>query len=212
MINWSAALVGRPHLPSTQLPHILYLLCISFKECSPTSSNGKCCLHIMVAKDACIYSYMPTWYSCLCLQLFISSPTCIIWRALVYVCYPSYSFTSQSSMCDLKNLTPYFNTKEINISTPTQQVLFIGAYHVCLALLHADFIHKKATECNKNLESPYPWEQMTYFPLYQKYLRQIVNIDSPAKVHLVQLYIQKSQICCGGCYTLQLPLGYNNNL
>ena len=98
-------------------------------------------------------------------------------RASVYVCYPSYALISQSIIYSLKNLTSCFNTKERNISTPSQSVLFIRAHSVFLALLHSAFTHKKAIECKRNLGRPQPWEQTTYFPPHQEEcLRQIINM------------------------------------
>lgn len=147
-----AALVDSPILPSTQRPHILYFPCISFKECSPTSSSEKCCLHGMAAKDPWVYSHLPNRNPCLYRELFTSSQTFIIWRKPCYMCATLHMVLCPSIICDLKNLSSYFNTKEIRISL-SQSLLFIGAYPVCLALLHSDFTHKKlpnATEIWKN--------------------------------------------------------------
>ena len=90
------------------------------------------------------------------------------------MCYPLQPFISQSATCNLKNLTSYFNTKEI--FPPQVNQCYSFEHPICLALLHSDFTHKKATECNRNLGRTHPWKQVTYFPLHQQEcLRQIVN-------------------------------------
>lgn len=95
-------------------------------------------------------------------RLFLSMPLAVnkftnihnLERALVYVCYPSYGF-----------ITSYFNTKEGNISTASQSGLFIGAYSVCLALLHSDFIHKKSYRMQQKFGKISPLGTNYLFPI-----------------------------------------------